>query len=75
MVAGNSQISSCKERLNALKKDVKNWKDNCVEKNGNEISTAVCNEEKQYNKEVMQIQIEMCFYEGDVSLEIAHNNK
>ena len=74
MVVGNDHISVCKERFKELKNEVKNWKDNCVDKNGNDISTTVCNEKKRYNKEMMQIQIEMCFYKGNVLLEITHDS-
>ncbi|XP_046864334.1 uncharacterized protein LOC124458347 [Xenia sp. Carnegie-2017] len=34
----------------------------CVDKNGNDDNTTACKEVKQYNKEMMQMQTEMCFY-------------
>ncbi|XP_046839801.1 uncharacterized protein LOC124433976 [Xenia sp. Carnegie-2017] len=62
IVNGNDDISICKKSLETLKDNVKEWMETCVDKNGNDDNTTACKEVKQYNKEMMQMQTEMCFY-------------
>ncbi|XP_046863523.1 uncharacterized protein LOC124457291 [Xenia sp. Carnegie-2017] len=62
IVNGNDDISICKKSLERLKDIVKEWMETCVDKNGNDDNTIACKEVKQYNKEMMQMQTEMCFY-------------
>ena len=63
---GNKDISFCKERLGELKKDVKNWKERCLNKKGNELVTSQCHEEEQYNQKRMKIYKKTCFYDGNL---------
>ncbi|XP_046863592.1 uncharacterized protein LOC124457372 isoform X3 [Xenia sp. Carnegie-2017] len=63
IVNGNDDISICKKSLETLKDNVEEWMETCVDKDGNDDNTTACKEVKQYNKEMMQMQTEMCFYE------------
>ena len=64
IVLGNNDIPCCKEKLETLKYGIQKWKDICVDENGNDLKTAACKELKLYNKEMMKLLTQMCFYKG-----------
>ena len=65
LVFGNEDIPFCKKRLTAVKDDVKDWQEKCVNDKGKDIGTTCCKAKKEYNQKRMSMQTKLCFYKGN----------
>ena len=68
LVFCNDDIPFCKKRLTALKDDVKDWQEKCVNDKGEDIDTTCCKAKKEYNQKRMSMQTKLCFYKGNESI-------
>ena len=69
LVFCNDDIPFCKKRLTALKDDVKDWQEKCVNDKVQDIDTTTCcKAKKEYNQKRMSMQTELCFYKGNESI-------
>ncbi len=68
LVFCNDDIPFCKKRLTALKDDVKDWQEKCMNDTGQDLNTTCCKAKKKYNQKRMSMQTKLCFYKGNESI-------
>ena len=68
LVTCNEDIPFCKESLQALKDDVKDWQTRCSNNTQDyrqDLDTPCCNAEKKYIHNRRRMQRKLCFYKGN----------
>ena len=65
LIVCNEDIPICAQRLEELKKYVKDWEERCLNETRHEINSPCCKAEKDYFQERMRMHTKMCLYEGN----------
>ena len=65
LIVCNEDIPICAQRLEELKKYVKDWEQRCLDETRHEINSPCCKAEKEYFQERMRMHTKMCLYEGN----------
>ena len=66
LVACNEDIPFCHESLEALKDDVKDWQERCMQnKKLHDRHTPCCKAEEEYNQNRRRLHRKLCFYKGN----------
>ena len=68
LVNCDEDIPFCKESLKALKDDLKDWQERCLNNTleySRDIDTLCCNAEKEYIQNRRKIHRKLCFYKGN----------
>ena len=68
LVICDEDILVCRESLKALKDDLQDWQERCLDNTleySRDIDTPCCNAEKGYLQSRRKMQRKLCFYQGD----------